>query len=499
MLYIRMFVSMGILLFSSRIVLQQLGVDDYGIYNVIAGMVALVSFLNASMSGATARFLTFEQENENPQVLKTTFGNSLLIHLLIGLMVIVALETVGVWFLENHLNLPSGSLSDSYVVFQFAVATTFLTIIKVPYSATIIAREQMNTYAYIEITNSVFTLLAAVFLIFASGNKLILYSALIFGFGFATLLVYFIYCTKNFPECRPRYHFNRSQLRSMFAFFGWDLYGNLSTVARSQGVNVLLNIFFGVATNAAYAIAGQVQSAVGSFSNNIATAVKPQIIKSYAAGEYTSLVNLVMISSKIIFILLMLISVPLMIEMEFVLKLWLGEVPPFSVWFARLNVLFLFFSALSFVLVTAVHATGDIRRPSLINGTIYLSVLPLSYIGYKVGLSIYLPFVLNILFVVVGCVINLLTVKKYVKCVSVRFYLLHVILPCTLTMSIVTAICLSIHLIVASDWLRVIWVAVISTVASILISYLLVTNREEKRLLKDLISVKLSKWNIKKV
>lgn len=497
MLYIRMFISMAISLFTSRIILRELGVSDYGVYNVVGGVVALISFLNASMSGATTRFLTYEQENKDKTILRKTFGSSLIIHLALALVIVVILETVGLWFLCKYIDIPSSSWSQALWVYQFSIASTFFSIIKVPYNAAIIAHEKMSIYAYIEILGSVFNLGIALLLIIIANNKLILYSALQSSTILIITLFYILFCIRNFPECSKRIIIDRKLFRPMFSFFGWDLYGNLSTIARGQGVNILMNMFFGVSANTAYGISNQIQSAVGSFSANIVTAVKPQIIKSYAANEYQRMITLIYSSSKLIYVLLLLISLPLLLEMFFVLELWLGEVPQYTVWFARLTVAFLFLAAMSTILVTGVHATGDIRRPSFINGSIYLSVVPISYLAYKLGFSIYLPLMINVVFVFIGCLVNLITLKKFVVLISIKTYLIHVIFPCLFASFISFIPSYVVHSLQLTPWIRFISVLLTSAFCVVTASYFIVATKEERKLISFYIkSIIKKKWII---
>lgn len=355
----------------------------------------------------------------------------------------------------------------------------------------------MSIYAYIEILGSVFNLGIALLLIIIANNKLILYSALQSSTILIITLFYILFCIRNFPECSKRIIIDRKLFRPMFSFFGWDLYGNLSTIARGQGVNILMNMFFGVSANTAYGISNQIQSAVGSFSANIVTAVKPQIIKSYAANEYQRMITLIYSSSKLIYVLLLLISLPLLLEMFFVLELWLGEVPQYTVWFARLTVAFLFLAAMSTILVTGVHATGDIRRPSFINGSIYLSVVPISYLAYKLGFSIYLPLMINVVFVFIGCLVNLITLKKFVVLISIKTYLIHVIFPCLFASFISFIPSYVVHSLQLTPWIRFISVLLTSAFCVVTASYFIVATKEERKLISFYIkSIIKKKWII---
>ena len=480
MLYFRMFISMSISIYTSRIVLHQLGIDDYGVYNVVGGIVSLISFINSSMTGATTRFLSYEQENKDQIRLKKTFGSSLIIHLIIGFTVILLLETIGLWFLNNYIKIPSESRNIASYIYQFSVFSTFINIIKVPFSAATIAHEKMKIYALIEISLSLLNLATALILILIHKDKLLLYGGMMLLNNLIIFLLYAIYTTQKFQECHIKIKTDKRMFKPMFHFFGWDLYGNLSTVARGQGVNMLLNIFFGVVANTAYGISNQVQSAVGAFSSNIITAVKPQIIKSYASGDIARCTQLIIASSKLICVLLLLISLPLIMEMHDVLYLWLGEVPKYTVWFARFTIGFLFFAALSGVVVTGVHATGNIKRPSFINGTLYLLVIPITYIAFRLNSNIYLPFILNIIFVFIGCLVNITTIKQKIPMMTIKLYFNEVLAPGLLTGLLTFLIINYVHIQISNSIIRGFAVILTSSFFIIIFSYFIIATKQER-------------------
>lgn len=482
-----MLITMGISIYTSRLVLRALGVDDYGVYNIVAGMVTLISFLNSSMSGATSRFLTYAQGKNDFNLLKQTFGTSMTIHVAIAIIVVIVLETLGLWFLNHYIEMPHDARYQAFWVFQSSVVITFLSISRVPFVASIISHEQMNAYAYIEIINSCLNLVIALSLTHFLNNRLMIYAGLNMSAAIVIFITYLIYSAHKFGECRCGLVMDKKLMKPMFSFFGWDIYGNLSVMARGQGVNVLINMFFGVIGNAAFGIAAQVQSAVGAFSSNIVTAVKPQIIKSYASDDINNMIRLILTSSKFIFILLMMIGLPLIIEMRFILQLWLGEVPTYSVGFSQLNILFVFFSSLSFVTVTGVHATGNIKRPSFINGTIYLSVIPLTYILYKFHGTIYIPFILNVIFIITGCLINLSTLHRHIPSLSVRKFIFSVLLPCIGVMILSSSVLSVIHSTISNDWIRLIIIFISSILITPVLSYFIIATKEEHGVINKLI------------
>lgn len=492
-LYVRMLLSMIVTLYTSRVVLEVLGVEDYGLYNVVGGIVVLFSFLNTSMSGATARFITFELGRNTHRRLQETFTSALIIHLGIAIVTLIVAETIGLWLLKTQLTIPEGRMQAASWIYQFSILAVMVSFTQVPYNASIIAHERMSIYAYIEILNVSLKLLIVYLLTLAHCDKLILYGALILGVNIAIASIYRLYCIRQFAECRVRWQWIPSILKPMLSFSGWDLYGNMSVAARTQGINILLNIFFGTVANAAAGIAAQVQSAVGAFANNIMTAVKPQIIKSYACGEKAYMTRLIYSSSRFMYLLLLVLSLPILVDTHFVLSIWLKTVPEYTTAFCRLTLLFNFFAILSTVLVTGVHATGNIKRPSLINGTLYLSVIPLTYIAFRFGGNPVVPFVCNVLFVCVGAIINLFSLKKYVPEISVGTFFMQV-LGRVLCVSAASAI-LPVAILLSCDegWLRFISIGVSSLITTLTFSYLLALNDQERSFVRLFIVQKLKR------
>ena len=441
-LYIRMGISMLVSLYTSRVVLQVLGIEDYGIYGVVGGVVSMFSFLNASMSGATARFLTYELGSNSKERLHKTFCMSFYEHLIIAGIIFLICETVGLWFLNTKLNIPADRLMAANWVFQLSILSMVVGVVQVPYNASIISHENMDVYAYVEIVNVGLRLLIVYLLQILFFDKLILYAILVFIVSFGIAAYYRFYCLRHFQECRLRLLWDSSLLKKMLSFSGWDLYGNLSVTARTQGVNMLLNIFFGPALNAASSIATHVQGAVMAFANNVSTAVKPQIIKYYAQGEYTEMVMLISNAVRLNFLILMFVTIPLLVELPFVLHLWLGIVPDYTVSFCSLTLIFNFFANMSYMIVTGIHATGKIFRPSFINGTLYLLVVPFTYIAFLYSTIAYLPYLFNVLAVLLGMLSNAYTLSLYVKEYSFKNYVKKDFFPCILIFAVTIGACL---------------------------------------------------------
>ena len=427
-LYLRMFFSMAVTLFTSRIVLQTLGVMDYGILNVVGGVIAMFSFLNASMAGCTNRFLSFELGRKDYVRLQEVFSSALTIHILIALIIFVLGETVGLWFLHEKLVIPSDRMFAANIIYQTTIIGSMISITQVPYNAMIMANERMNVYAYIEIINVCLRLVIVYMLYISPFDKLISYGILTFIISILIMMTYRIYCIRKLRSCKFRLSLNKDVVKPMLSFSGWDLYGNASVMARTQGVNMLLNMFFTSVMNAASAIATSVQGAVMSFAGNVLAAFRPQIVKTYAAGDHTATAELVRRASVYTTYLLLIFTLPLLLETDYVLKLWLKTPPNYAAILCRYVLLFNVVANLSSVLVSGVHATGHIIRSSFINGTCYLLVIPFSYVAFRMGMKAEVAYAFNVVAVCIGMTQNLFVLNKYVPELKKLPYFVHVIL-----------------------------------------------------------------------
>ncbi|HEY5592062.1 MAG TPA: oligosaccharide flippase family protein [Paludibacter sp.] len=496
LLYFRMFLTMGVSLYTSRIVLNTLGVEDFGIYNVVGGVVMMFSFLNSSMSSATQRFLSFELGKKDYAQLKKVFSMSVNIHTIIAVTIFILAETIGLWFLNTKLVIPDERMNAANWVYQFSIISFMLTVMNVPYNATIIAHERMSVYAYVSIVEVILKLIIVFVLVWMGFDKLKLYAVLVFGVSVVVWIIYKTYCKRNFTETNYQFFWEKSLYKTLINFSGWDLYGNMSVMARTQGVSILLNLFFGPILNAANGIAIQVQSAIMAFAGNVVMAIRPQIVKSYAIGDYNQTIKLVMTATKYTYILLLFISLPILLEMHFILNLWLKEVPSYTVLFCQYTLTFNFFANMSVIVISAIHATGKIKRPSLINGTLYLSVIPLSYVAFKLGGKPEMPYLINVIFVLVGLLSNAWTLNLYLPQFSFRNFIIKVIGICMLITLISGIIPGLIKANQSEGWFRFICVTTTSTLSIALTAYYIAMNSEMRLMVRSRISVFLTKHNI---
>jgi len=387
MLYFRMFLIMGITLYTSRIVLQTLGISDFGIYNVVGGIVALLGFLNTAMSMGTQRFLNYEMGKNNPKGLKDVFSMSVNIHILIAAIVLVLAETVGLWFLNAKLNIPIDRMESANWVYQFSILCFIIKIIQVPYNAAIIAHERMNIYAYISIVDVLLQLLAVYLLVLSPIDKLKLYAFLVFSIAFIIAVTYRVYCIKKFEECKYSFFWDKKLFSSIIGFSGWNLFGQIAQVSSVQGTNQVLNIFHGVTLNAAVGISNQVNGAMTTFIHNFQTAFRPQITKLYASNEKEEMRKLLFRSSKFSFFLLYLISIPIIFNIEIALKIWLGDYPAYSPIFCELLIIRSYFEAISIPLVFAIMATGQNKAYQIVVSIVISLNIIFSYFFLRIGLK----------------------------------------------------------------------------------------------------------------
>lgn len=383
MLYFRMILIMGVTLYTSRVVLEVLGVEDFGIYNIVGGVVTMFSFLNGSLAIATQRFLSFELGKGNIMQLKRIFGVSLSIHLILALIVILLAETIGLWFFSTKLNIPVERFEAAMWVYQMSVFSAALTIMQVPYNAIIISYEHMDAFAYISIVEVVLKLLVVFMLARLDYDKLIIYSFLIFIVTFIVRLLYQQYSKIKLHEAMSNYMFDKKILLELFSFSGWSLFGSMAYIAKSQGVNVILNIFYGTTVNAAFGISQQVNTAITSFSQNFTMALNPPIVKAYARKDINDTSVLLFSGMKYSFFFSFLLIIPMLFEMKYILSLWLKTVPDYTVAFTKYILIASLIESFSYAIGATVQAIGRIKWYQVIIGGLLFLNLPISYLVIK--------------------------------------------------------------------------------------------------------------------
>lgn len=437
MLYLRMFLTMAISLYTSRVVLSTLGIEDYGTYNVVGGIVVMFTFINGAMSTATMRYITFELGRGNIERLKTVFRTSIQVFVILAFIIVLLSETIGLWFLYHKLTIAPDRMTAALWVFQISIIDCVLRMIVIPFNAEVISHEKMSTFAYLSILDVTLKLIIVYLLQVIPFDKLIIYALLMFAVSIIHISIYLIYCFKHFPEINFQFSLDKPLLKEMTSFAGWGLFGNLAGVLYNQGLNMLLNIFFGPVVNAARGVALQVQGTVQSFIVNFQMALNPQITKSYAKGNLERMHTLIFTSSKFSFFLLFILALPITIEANQILGVWLKEVPNHSVSFIRLLFSIALIETLANPLVISNQATGKVKKYQIVVGGIQLLIVPIAYIVLKLGgnpESVYL-----VQFVIMLCAqiarifmikpLIQLPLKKYFNEVIVRVLIVAITAP----------------------------------------------------------------------
>lgn len=386
-LYFRMLLTMGITLYISRVALQVLGVSDYGLYNVVGGIVTMLAFINGSMASGTSRFIAYELGRNNVKRMNQVFNVSLVCHILIALICFVLAETVGLWFLNTYIQFPADRSLAVNIVYQASIITFIMQITQAPYNASIIAHENMNVYAYVSILEVSLKLFMVVFLLWVNtSDALIAYSIILLIIQLSILIVYRIYCMKKYDESKWELVKDKSIYKEIFSFSGWDVIGSLSVVTQGQGLNILLNIYFGPIVNAARAITYQIQGAFSQFTQNFMTAVVPQITKYFAQEEYNKMVKLINDSALYSFYLLLILVLPLFFRLDYILELWLKEVPKDTELFTKIILIYLIIRSLARPVVQGLHSTGNIKTINIWAIFFGLTPLPIAWLGLHWGL-----------------------------------------------------------------------------------------------------------------
>ena len=395
LLYFRMLFMMVVSLYTSRVILNALGVEDFGIYNVVGGVVAMFSVISGSLSAAISRFITYELGKGDQSKLNKIFSASVTIQLLLSLIIVVLVESVGVWFLNSKMTIPAERMVAANWVLQLSIVTFVINLISVPYNAAIIAHEKMSAFAYISILEALGKLAIAFLIMVSPIDRLIFYAILMSVVAVIVRFTYGHYCKKHFMECVYHFHWDMELLKEMFGFAGWSFVGCSAQVLLTQGINVITNLFFGVTSNAARGVATQVDGAVRQLVNNFILALNPQITKTYAAGEHDYTLRLVYQGAKYSFFLTLFVAIPFLLEVDYVLKIWLGVYPQEASLFVRWTIAIILADVLSLPIITANAASGKIKKYQLVVGGYNMTIFPVVYVCFKFGLPAYTAYVVH--------------------------------------------------------------------------------------------------------
>lgn len=494
-LYFRMILIMLVTLYTSRVILAQLGIKDYGIYNVVGGVVTMFAFLNNCMATSTQRFMTFELGCGNVQRLKNVFAASLNIHMAIAVIIVLLAETVGLWFVNAKLVIPPERMVAANWVYQFAILSFCVNIVQVPYNAVLIAHERMNVYAYISIIE-VFLKLGIVYLLVdCPFDKLIAYGILLFLVQFVIRCIYQVYCQKNYEECKFRFFWDIALYKKMSSFAGWNLFGSVAWLLRDQGVNIILNIFFGPIINAARGVATQVSSAVMNFISNFQVALNPQITKNYANGNIEEMEKLSYLGIKFSYMILFLLAFPLSLNIDFILHLWLVEVPDYSALFIILILIDSLVGTLfGTPLMTALSATGVIRNYQVVVSLVILCIVPVGYAVLKLGFDAPSVFYVTILFSLISGFVRFLFCRKQIG-YSLKKIWRSVLLPvgCMTLVSLPLPIYIRMKVLIDNNILSFVILCLLSISISGLSAWFIGMRRSERNTILSIVKSKMNK------
>ena len=505
LLYFRMLFMMAVSLYTSRVVLNALGVEDFGIYNVVGGVVAMFSMLSGSLSAAITRFITYELGVGNRENLKKIFSSAVTIQIGLAILIVLLAEAVGVWFLNVKMNIPEARMTAANWVFQFSILTFAINLISVPYNASIIAHERMSAFAYISILEAVGKLTIAFLIIVSPMDKLVFYAILMCAVALIVRFAYGVYCKRHFEECTYRFIFDKDLLKRMFGFAGWNFIGATSAVLRDQGGNVVINLFCGPAANAARGIAFQVNNAISGFVTNFMTALNPQITKSYAAGDRDYMMTLIFQGARLSFYMLLLLSLPVLVNTHYILGIWLKIVPDHAVLFVQLVLVFamsesishpLMSESISHPLITAMLATGKIRNYQLVVGGLQLMNLPISYILLRMGMF---PETVIVVAIVISqcCLAARLVMLRGMIGLSVRKYMTKVYINVLVVTGIAAIIPFLLAIKLEESFLNFVLLCLISLICTGIAIYYVGCNRVERQFILNKLNTIKNKLNKK--
>lgn len=483
-LYAKMAITVFISLYATRLVLNALGAEDFGIFNIVGGTISMLSFLNASMAAASQRFMSFAQGEGDTEKQKTIFNISVLVHYLIAIIVFIALEISGYFFFNGILNIPENRISVAKIVYQFMIASTLFSIISVPYDAVINAHENMLLYAIVGIIEAAFKLVIAIYITTSEFDKLTTYGLLMAIMAVILLIIQRIYCIRKYDECEIniRKYYNKNTFKEMTSFGGWSLLGSATSIITMQGVSIILNSFFGVIVNAAQGVANQISGQLMAFSNTMLKALNPVIVKSEGANNREQMLEASIIGNKISFFLFTFFSIPVIIEMPYILNFWLKNVPDYAVIFCQLNLFRMSIFQLTITFATSISAIGKIKKYTFARSLVYISLLPLSYFMFLKGFKPFYIYINLIAVVIISSFVNAYYMQKLCG-FSVRRFISEIFIRCAGASILTSLIAILPTFILPSGFSRLILVIFISSFSFLLsLIFIGLTNREREKI-----------------
>ena len=497
LLYVRMFLLMGISLYTSRVVLDVLGIEDYGVYNVVGGLVSIFALVSNSLTSATQRFLTFSLGKGDEGDTNKVFCVAMQAHVLVAVVVVILVETVGLWFLYNKMQIADCRIGAAFWVVQFTAASTFFNVICVPYISTIIAHERMSAFAFVSIIEASLKLLAVYLLLASPLDRLILYALLLAAVQVLIQVIYAVYCNRHFSECHIRWVADGKLFKEIFSFAGYNLFGGFAAVSSNQGLNMLLNMFFGPVVNAARGVSLQVMGAITQFIMNFQTALNPQIVKTYAQGDYGQMHKLIYRGSKFSFFLMLVISLPVIIEAPYILGLWLKEVPPDTVTFLRIIICTSLIYTMAQPIMTANGATGEIRMYYIVCGTMLILIMPISYVVLRMGCPAYSVFVVHFVVESATQMLRLLMVRQRLQ-MPISEYVRKVYVPVLCVLTAAAILPLLAYAALEGGFLRLAAVCAASVFSVAICTFFIGLDCDERKFCMDKAKLLVTKFTTKR-
>lgn len=492
-LYFRMILLMSINLYASRLVLKLLGIEDYGIYNIVGGVVNMFTFMGGAMTAATQRYLNYYLGQNNKKDLQRVFNASLRIHLVAAIIIVILCETLGLWFLYDKLVIPSERFDAAFWAFQCCIIATAGVILSYPYNAIIIAREKMSAFAYISIYEATMKLLIIYLLYVSPFDRLIVYAVFFMFVQLSVTFIYRLYCRRHFEETKfMSCGINKNLIRELMSFSGWNFLGNISAVLLLQGTNILLNLFFGPVVNAAKGVSMQVQHVINQFFTNFQTAQNPQIVKTYAAGEYTEMHKLIFRSSRISFYLALIVIIPVTYKVNAILSLWLETVPKYTGIFVIYTLLFSLIQTMSMPVHMGCMATGNVKKLMMATSAIFFMVIPIGYLVLKYSNNPVSIFQLMLVLYIFAQIIRVGITANQIK-FSPKLYIKKTILPILLTGSISFLICGLLSIFFSDNFWEIVCYSICTTLVITSVSYFIGMDKYEKNYIVMIIKDKIHK------
>lgn len=497
-LFVRNIVVLLISLYTSRVILRTLGASDYGVYNVVAGFVSMFAFLNSALSSGVQRFYNYEIGKNGEDGISKVYLCATIFQVILIFVLVILLETIGIWYINNKLVLPEGRIEAARILFQFSITSLVLVVMGIPYSAAIIAHERMDYYAFVGIIDVVLKLVIAIILPYLTFDQLISYGFFTLCISILNFFLFFIYSKYHFKALSLRQvALDRNLFKSMMGFSGWHVFATFAQIARTQGINVILNLFFGTVVNAARGVTYQIQSALMGFVGNITTAVRPQLVQSYAQSNMPRTINLMYSVGKICFYALFAMALPITLEIDFILNLWLGKdaVPTYTNIFTILVLLIALVDILNTPLSMVVHATGIMRKYQVVTSGISLLILPLGYVAFKFGAPPFVIFIISLFISILMQVASLFIVRGLIN-LSLKEYFSRVVSPIMKIVPLSMILPLIARILIEDGFIRALIVVLLSFFSVVFFAYSLGLDKNEKELVLRIKDSFFSKFNL---